>query len=169
MTNSAEIYCARCGQHLPAHATLCPACRTPTPLTPERLVQMGVDINARVTWGEPVPEIREAWLKKGAPAEAVEEALRAAARERRAHFRKQGTWDLLKALGLFVLGGIGLWIVRVEASGEVFRLGGRSSILVAIAAFGAPIAGFFLGIRGLRRIYVGGEAEEAATDISHSD
>jgi hypothetical protein len=130
---------------------------------------MGVDINARVSWGDPVDAIRSEWQAKGAAAEEVEEALNAAIGERRAHFRRLGTRDVLIALGLLVVGGIGFWITRVEASGEVFRLGGRSSVIVAMAAFGAPLAGLLLGFRGIRRLCVGGEADEAASDIDHSD
>jgi hypothetical protein len=152
--------CPKCAEPIPAGETACPPCQR---------ARMGVDINARVMWGDPLDEIRNDWLTKGVRAEAVEEALNAAIRERRAHFRQRGTWDVLSALGLFIVGGIGFWITRVEASGEVFRLGGRLSVIVAMAAFGAPLAGILLGIRGVRRLCVGGEADEAASDIDHSD
>jgi hypothetical protein len=169
MTHMAGIRCARCDQQLPAHATECPGCRTPTPFTPARLREMGVDVNARVMWGDSPQEIRDAWLKKGAPAEALDQALGAAARERRAHFRQLGLRDILIALGLFVVGAIGFWITRVEASGEAFQLGGRASLIVGAAAFGAPLAGIFLGGRGLRRMTRGGGDGEGASEIDHSD
>jgi hypothetical protein len=129
---------------------------------------MGVDIHARVTWGEAPDEIRQIWLKKGAPAEAVEEALKAAALERREHFRQRGRWDLLIALGLLLAGGLGYLIVQAVDSGQL-TLKARAYAIVAIAAVAAPIAGLFLGIRGFRRVFVGGDAGEAASDIDHSD
>lgn len=129
---------------------------------------MGVDVNARMMWGDSRGEIREAWLKKGAPAEALDQALSAASRERREHFRTRGKLDLLMALGLWVVGGIGFWIIQAVESGQ-FSIRGRSYVIVSIGMLAAPLAGILLGIRGLRRLSVGGDAEEAATNIDYSD
>lgn len=124
-----------------------------------------MDVRARVLWGDSLQEIRDAWLKKGAPAEALDEALSGAARERRAHFRRLGLRDLLIALGLFVAGGIAYWLTN---NGR-FELQGRGAVYVSMAVFAAPLAGFFLGWRGLRRTTAGGGDGEGASNIDHSD
>lgn len=129
---------------------------------------MGVDINARVTWGDPVDEIRDDWLKKGAPAEEVQKALDVAAHERRDHFRRRGRGDLLMALGLFAAGAFAYGVVWTVDQGKM-RVPARGYAIALIAAIASLLAGLFLAGRGLRRLFVGGEADEAASDIDHSD
>lgn len=129
---------------------------------------MGVDIHARVTWGDSVDEIRNAWLRQGAPEVEVERALKAAVQERRDHFRRRGRWDLLIALGLVLGGALAYGVVWTVDRGGM-RLPGRLYAIVSIAVVAAPLAGLLFGLRGLRRVFVGGEAHEAASDIDPSD
>ena len=127
-----------------------------------------MDITARVTWGDPIDEIRSEWLRKGAPAEGVEEALAEAMLERRRHFRQCGFRDLLIAVGLFIAGGIAFWITRQVDRGEI-RLEAKSRAIVTVAVFGAPTVGILLALRGVRRVFKGGESGEAATNLDYTD
>ena len=49
------------------------------------------------------------------------------------------------------------------------RIRGKAYALLSMTVYGAPLAGILLGSRGVRRLCVGGEADEAATDIDYSD
>src|SRR5438045_2432026 len=78
-----------------------------------------VDIRARILWGEDREEIRDDWLRRGAPAADVDADLRVALQERQRHFRTRGRQDLLIALLLFALAAGAVGIYRAERQHQI--------------------------------------------------
>jgi len=118
---------------------------------------MAVDVRARILWGDPIESIREACLKKGASPALVDAALREGLRERNRHFRFRGLQDIGLSLLCFLVGAGAYWEIRIS---------GRGPAVVLIASVAGPLAGLWLGIRGIRRIATGGASEKAASDLS---
>ncbi|MBI3855287.1 MAG: hypothetical protein HY293_06315 [Planctomycetes bacterium] len=157
--------CSKCGREVPAGQSWCEACRAPSEFSTRDQERMKVDVRARVLWADPVEEIRADWLKKGAPAEAVREALRDAVRERHRHFRVRGLQDVLSGLGCLVLGALAGWIFYAAGHGQI-HFHSRVMELVFVAMAALPCVGLFLVSRGVRRIASGGAHEKGASDLS---
>jgi hypothetical protein len=149
--------CTACGRETPSGYALCPPCR-------DRGRRNG-DIRARILWGEDREEIRADWIRKGTPEADVDADLRAALQERRIHFRSRGAQDLLFALLLFALGAGAFWIYWAERQHQIV-LRPKTSALVFSAMVALPTMGALLSIRGLRRLTIGGDRSEAASDMS---
>jgi len=126
-----------------------------------------VDIRARVLWGDLIEEIRTDWLAKGAPSEAVLEALDASFKERQRHFRKRGFQDLILGLGALVGGGVGAGWGSAGLSGRVRMTSGEFRLSVGMTLL--LFLGLFLTIRGIHRLLTGGAAEKSASDLSELD
>jgi len=108
----------KCGSRLFPGSSLCEFCNAPVEITAAQRERMAVDIRARDLWGDLIEEIRTDWLAKGAPPEAVREALEASFKERRRHFRKRGVQDLILGLGALV-GGAEAWAgARIASSAK---------------------------------------------------
>ncbi len=157
--------CSKCAREVPPGEPWCPDCKAPTEFSEREFKRMGVDVRARILWGDPVETIREDWLKKGAPPTLVDLALRQAIQERNRHFRIRGLQDIGMAVVCFVVGAGAYWLEQGAAHGEV-RITGRGMALVMIASVVGPLAGLWLGFRGIRRIATGGASEKAASDLS---
>jgi hypothetical protein len=114
-----------------------------------------VDLRARVTWGEPLEDIRGEFMRQGINEHDLEDALKEAYRERQSHFRKCGLRDL--GLGILSSGGAGLlWLY--------LQTGGSGKGLVLLWFLGG--AGLWLSYRGLARLLGGGRSEGAASNLA---
>src|SRR6185295_16574432 len=65
LRGASEMTCTKCGQTVPDGKSWCDACHGPAQFSSRELGLMRVDIRARILWGDPIKEIREAWLAKG--------------------------------------------------------------------------------------------------------
>jgi hypothetical protein len=126
---------------------------------------MEVDVRARVLWGDDSEEICADWLKKGAPESDIRDVLAAALRERRHHFRVRGAQDLLMALGAFAVGALAASAYYAQMHAE-FRITNRGMAMLMVAMVVGPLAGIALTYRGIRRLTIGGETAEAASDLA---
>ncbi len=163
------MICAGCRQAVPLGLRECPACRAPAEFSTQDRKRMDVEIRARVLWGDLPEEIREDWIRKGAPEPDIDEALRTAGLERRQHFRLRGMQDLGIALLLFLAAGAAAWTFHAELHGIRFLRRGRGMALVIVAMTLLPLAGLALAFRGLRRLTVGGDPAESASNLSEID
>jgi hypothetical protein len=126
---------------------------------------MAVDVRARILWGDPIESIREACLKKGASPALVDAALREGLRERNRHFRFRGLQDIGLSLLCFLVGAGAYWMKEGAAHSEI-PVTAKGMALLMIASVVGPLAGLWLGFRGIRRIATGGASEKAASDLS---
>ena len=126
---------------------------------------MKVDVRARVLWADPIATIRDDWLKKGAPAEAVKAALQESVRERNRHFRIRGLQDLGLGLLAFLL-GLGAYFLQRAAANAEISISAKGFALIMIASVGFPLVGLTLTWRGARRLATGGAEEKGASDLS---
>ena len=149
--------CSACGREIPVGFARCGPCADRD--------RQGVDIRARILWGEDPEEVRDDWIRKGAPRAEVHADLRAALQERRTHFRVRGVQDLLIALLLIALGAGALWIHWAERHHQIL-LRPKTSALVLCGMVALPTCGVLLAMRGIRRVLIGGELSEAASDLS---
>jgi hypothetical protein len=156
------MVCSKCGLAIPSGLT---ACRTPVEFSSRDQERMGVDIRARVLWGEPLEEIQADWRKKGAPEAEIRAALNLAIQERRSHFRMRGTQDLAVGIALFLFAAISYGFHWAANHGGLV-LPRKTIAGIAVTAILLPLAGLFLSIRGIRRMAVGGEVKEAASDLN---
>ena len=162
------MQCIACDEAIPRGLTACPACRTPVEFSTEDRRHMDVDIRARVLWGDDPEEIRRDWIRKGAPEVDIQNALDLSHRERRTHFKIRGLQDLGLALVLFLATAASVWTVQEHDHG-VPRFRGRTRNGAFVTGILCPVAGVVLTIRGIRRIRVGGESAEAASDVTGFD
>ena len=149
--------CRACGREIPAGSARCNPCADRD--------RQRVDIRARILWGEDPEEIRDDCLRKGALTAELNADLRAALQERRTHFRGRGVQDLLIALLLIVLGAGAFWIHWAERHHQIL-LRPKTSALVLCGMIALPTCGVLLAMRGIRRVLIGGERCEAASDLS---
>lgn len=152
--------CPTCGRVIPVGFSTCNPCRERT--------RMEVDIRARILWGEARDEVRADWLRKGSADVDVDSLLRVALQERRQHFRTRGFQDLVIALLLLLLGAGAFGIYRAGARHEITLRGKTGSLVMAAMVF-LPVVGLILSTRGVRRVMIGGEQTEAASDLSELD
>jgi len=157
--------CSKCGRAVAPGEPWCEVCRGPAEFSSRDRERMELDVRAHVLWGDPVEEIRVAWLKKGAPAEQVRKALEDSVRERHRHFRMRGFQDLLIAAGCFLGSGLAYWMQHAVQEGQI-ALPRKLTAYIMIASIVLPLAGLWFGFRGVRRVMSGGAAEKAASDLS---
>ena len=127
-------------------------------LPPVDPAKMAVDIRARILWGDKLDAIRSDWQKKGASDVQITSALKAAEDERQQHFRSRGILDLTLAAGAWIATAF-LWWLWLDGWRS-----GRLMVLMAVA----PMVAFWFSSRGVVRVFRGGDADEAASDIDHS-
>ncbi len=157
--------CSKCAREVAPDEPWCPDCKAPTEFSERERKRMNVDVRARILWGDPTETIREDWRKKGATPTLIDIALREAVQERNRHFRIRGLQDLGMAVLCFLVGALAYWLQQGAVHGEI-AIGGKGTAYVMIASVVAPLAGLWLGFRGVRRLASGGAAEKAASDLS---
>src|SRR6185295_19064468 len=155
---------------VPDGKSWCDACHGPAQFSSRELGLMRGDIRARILWGDPIKEIREAWLAKGAPGAALKSALEDALRERRRHFRMRGALDLLVALLCFVIGAASAWFQYAFFHGQIeFAVPTKGMGILMVTSLALPMAGLHFSFRGVRRLTSGGSDEKSASDLSEFD
>lgn len=154
--------CTSCGREVSLGHSWCPSCRGPVEFGVRDRERLAVDVRARVLWGDPVEDIRGDWLKKGAPAPVVQEALRSAALERRRHYRALGFRDLGLAVVCFVLAAGAAWHFQTVTRKKV-SVPPKEGVTILISMAALPAIGLALTLRGFGRVTHGGKEGVSVT------